>query len=272
MKEITGTTRLFGILADPVHHVKTPQRINAHFAQLGYDGVLVPMHVHPQGLASAFDGLRRLENLGGLIVTVPHKTAILALCDDASDVATQIGAANVVRREASGRMVAHMLDGEGFVGGLREAGVSVAGKTAYLAGAGGAASAIAYALVQAGVERLTIANRTLAKVDELKRRILELYPHARIAAGTGDPSGHDLVINGTSLGLKAGDALPLDAAKLSPAQLVCEVIMQPAETPLLAAAKARGCHVHDGLPMLAAQIALMAGFLGVGAGAAQPAA
>lgn len=264
MNEITGTTKLFGILADPIHHVKTPQRMNAHFEQLGYDGVLVPLHVRPAQLRSAFEGLRQLENLGGLIVTVPHKSAILALCDDASDVARQIGAANVVRREPSGRMVAHMLDGEGFVGGLREAGVSVRGKTAYLAGAGGAASAIAFALVQAGVGRLTVANRTLARADELKRRILELHPHAPIATGTDDPSGHDIVINGTSLGLKDGDALPLDAAKLDASQLVCEVIMQPAETPLLVAAKARGCRVHPGLPMLTAQIALMARFLGVG--------
>ena len=270
MKEITGTTRWFGILADPIHHVKTPQRMNALFAQLGYDGVMVPLHVRPAQLAIALDGLRGFENFGGAIVTVPHKTAILSLCDDVSDVARQIGAVNVIRREASGRIVAHMLDGEGFVGGLREAGVSIAGKSAWLAGAGGAASAIAFALVQAGVQRLTIANRTAARVDALKRRILELYPHAQIAAGTDDPSGHDLVINGTSLGLKEGDALPLDAAKLDPAQLVCEVIMQPVETPLLIAARARGCRVHHGLPMLAAQIALMAGFLGVDT--AQPAA
>ena len=264
MSEITGTTKLFGILADPIHHVKTPQRMNAHFAQLGYDGVLVPMHVRPDALPAAFDGLRQLENLGGLIVTVPHKSAILALCDDASDVARQIGAANVVRREPSGQMVAHMLDGEGFVGGLRDAGVSLKGKTAYLAGAGGAASAIAFALAGAGVARLTIANRTAAKVDDLRRRILSLYPDAQIASGADDPSGHDVVINGTSLGLKAGDELPLDATKLHPSQLVCEVIMQPVDTPLLVAAGARGCRVHHGLPMLTAQIALMARFLGVG--------
>ncbi|PLC50264.1 shikimate dehydrogenase [Pollutimonas subterranea] len=263
MKEITGATRLFGILADPIHHVKTPQRMNEYFTQAGYDGVLVPFHARPGNLAAVLDGLKRLENLGGIIVTVPHKTAILALCDDASQASRKIGAANVVRREPDGRLTAHMLDGEGFVRGLRSCGHDVEGKTAYMAGAGGAANAIAFALVQYGVSSLTIANRTAAKAEDLKSRVLDLYPQARINIGTPDPSGHDIVVNATSLGLKEGDALPLDASRLSASQTVCEVIMQPVETALLHAARERGCTVHYGAPMLACQIELMAEFLGV---------
>jgi shikimate dehydrogenase len=263
MKQITGETKLFGILADPIHHVQTPQRMNEHFAKIGFDGVLVPLHARADNLVQVVAGLRQLENLGGVIVTVPHKTAILALCDEASDVTRNIGAANVVRREPGGKLVANMLDGEGFVRGLRGAGVKVEGRTAYLAGAGGAANAIGFSLVQAGVAMLTIANRTAAKAEDLKRRILALYPQAKVRIGTTDPSGHDLVVNATSLGLHPADALPLDASKLQPAQRVCEVIMQPRETALLLAARQRGCEVHYGAPMLAGQIELMAEFLGV---------
>lgn len=263
MKEISGTTRLFGILADPIHHVQTPQRVNELFSRIGYDGVLVPFHARPENLAAVVAGLRRLENLGGVIVTVPHKTAILALCDEASDATRKIGAANVVRREADGRLVAHMLDGEGFVRGLRGAGVELAGKTAYLAGAGGAANAIAFSLVQAGVASLTVANRTLRKAEDLKQRILDVYPQAQVRVGTPDPAGHELVVNATSLGLKEGDALPLDVSTLQAGQRVCEVIMQPRETALLLAARQRGCQVHYGAPMLAGQIELMAAFLGI---------
>lgn len=263
MKEISGNTRLFGILADPICHVKTPQRMNAHFARIGFDGVCVPFHARADNLAEAVAGLRRLENLGGLIVTMPHKAAILALVDEVMPVARKIGAANVVRREADGRLVAHMLDGEGFVRGLRAAGVPPEGKSAYLAGAGGAASAIGFALAQAGVSRLTIANRTSAKAADLRDRILSLYPGARIAVGTADPAGHDLVVNGTSLGMRADDALPLDAARLAPDQRVCEVIMQPVDTALLLAARARGCKVHYGASMLTGQIELIADMMGV---------
>lgn len=261
MREITGTTRLFGILADPIHHVKTPQRLNELFASTGYDGVCVPLHAKADKLAGVLDGLRAMENLGGVIVTVPHKTAVLALADDATPEARLIGAANVLRREPDGRLVAHMLDGEGFVRGLESTGVSLRGKTLYLAGAGGAANAIGFAVVAAGVARLTIGNRTAAKAEDLKKRILSLHPQADIVIGTTDPSGHDVVVNATSLGLTPGDPLPLDVAKLEPKQLVCEIIMQPKDTALLVAARARGCPVHYGAPMLASQIELMAQFL-----------
>src|SRR3546814_140524 len=132
-----------------------------------------------------------------------------------------------------------------------------------MAGAGGAANAIAFGLVQYGVSRLTIANRTVAKAEDLKARILDIHPQARINIGTPDPSGHDIVVNATSLGLKEGDALPMDVSRLAASQLVCEVIMQPEETALLLAARERGCAVHYGAPMLASQIELMAEFLGV---------
>src|SRR3546814_6546408 len=92
MKEITGETKLFGILADPIHHVKTPQRMNEYFDRANYDGVLVPFHAKPDNLATVLEGLRRLENLVGVIVTVPHKTAVLELCDNASDTTRKIGA------------------------------------------------------------------------------------------------------------------------------------------------------------------------------------
>ena len=262
-KTITGNTRLYGILADPIYHVKTPQRLNAYFAQIGHDGVCVPIHVRPAGLAAAVAGLRHMENLGGVIVTMPHKAEVLALCDEASEVTRQIGAANVLSRGPDGRLTAHMLDGEGFVRGLLEAGREVRGKSAYMAGAGGAANAIAFALVAAGAARLTLANRTRAKAEDLRQRILSVYPQARIDIGTSDPSGHDLVVNATSLGMAPEHPLPLDAERLQPAQLVCEVIMQPKDTPLLLAAQARGCPVHYGAPMLACQIPLMARALGV---------
>ncbi|MEP9376126.1 shikimate dehydrogenase [Aquabacter sp. CN5-332] len=263
MAEITGTTRLFGILADPIHHVRTPQAMNALAHERGYDGVLVPFHASPEDLAGVVAGLRLLRNLGGFIVTVPHKTAMLALCDEVSENARRIGAVNTVRREADGRLVGEMLDGPGFVGGLIANGIAPRGKRVYLAGAGGAASAIAFAFADAGVARLTLANRTRAKVEELKARIAEAYPAVPVEIGTDDPSGHDIVVNGTSLGLKAGDALPFDASRLTPDQIVAEVIMQPEETAILAAAKALGCRTHPGRPMLLSQLALMGDFMGM---------
>jgi len=255
---ISGNTRLFAIIAEPIHHVKTPEEINALMAARGYDRVMVPLHVGPEQLADAVQGLRAMRNLDGFVVTVPHKGAIVHLCDSVSLAAEQVGAVNVVRRQANGRLHGDILDGVGFVAGLRRAGIEPSGMTVYLAGAGGAAQAIAYALAEAGVASLTIANRTQAKAEHLASRLAGLFPGATFNVGTADPSGHDLVVNATSMGLRETDDYPCDVHRLTREQVVAEIIMQPEYTPLLLAAAERGCRVHLGRPMLQCQIELMA--------------
>ena len=102
MVEITGRTRIWGILADPIGHVKTPQMINAVAQERGVDGVMIPFHVAPSDLAALVKGLKGMKSLGGFVVTVPHKAAIVDLLDEVSPSARLIGAANCVRREADG--------------------------------------------------------------------------------------------------------------------------------------------------------------------------
>lgn len=261
--DICGTTRLYAILADPVHHVQTPQLMNALFHQRGADRLMVALHVPDQALAQAVGGLRQLANLEGFIVTVPHKIAMLALCDEVSLHARQVGAVNVVRRSADGRLHGDILDGTGFVAGLRHEGIEPAGLAVYLMGAGGAANAIAFALAEAGISRLTIANRSQDRAQALQQRLLEVYPQLPVASGSRDPSGHGLVVNATSLGLRDSDPLPCATELLGSEQIVAEIIMQPPLTALLQAAEARGCRIHGGLPMLSCQIELMAAGMGV---------
>lgn len=134
---ITGKTRIYGILADPIHHVKTPEVMAEVFARHGVDAVLIPFHVQPEGLVTLVSGLKAMENFGGFIATVPHKPDMLGLCDGVTEEARNIGAVNCVRREADGRMVGTMLDGIGFVVALRTVtGFEPEGKRAYVAGAG----------------------------------------------------------------------------------------------------------------------------------------
>lgn len=259
---ITGRTRIYGILADPIYHVKTPEVMNALFKTHGIDGVLVPFHVKPVGLTALVDGLRRMENFGGFIATVPHKTGMLALCDEITDAARHIGAVNCVRREPDGRMVGAMLDGIGFVEALRAGGVDPHGMSVYLAGAGGASSAIAFALADAGVRHITITNRTSERAKALTDRLQSAYPALTVDTNAGGLEDHDLVVNGTSLGMRLEDEPPLDLERLHDAQLVADAIMEPAMTPLLAAAEAKGCRIFKGRPMLESQIVLMAQHMG----------
>lgn len=258
---ITGRTRVYGILADPIYHVKAPEVMGALFARHGVDGVLVPLHVTADGLAAVVDGLRHLRNFGGFIATVPHKTATTGLCDALTREAEQIGAVNCVRRDADGRMIGTMLDGIGFVEALRVSGLEPRGRNVALAGAGGAASAIAFALAAVGVARLTILNRTADRAEALAARLRAAYPSLAIAA-EGTQAEHDLLVNGTSLGMRPQDAAPFDLTTLHAGQFVAEAIMDPETTPLLAAALAAGCRIQRGLPMLECQIALMARHMG----------
>ncbi|MDB6454162.1 shikimate dehydrogenase family protein [Falsirhodobacter sp. 20TX0035] len=265
---VTARTRLFAILADPVAHVKAPMVMHRVFAHHGVDGVLVPMHVASDGLARAVEGLRQTQNFGGFIVTMPHKEAMLHLCDEVTEEAQHVGAVNCVRRERDGRMIGTMLDGAGFLEGLRRAGHDPQGMRVFLAGAGGAASAIAFALADAGATGITVANRTEARARALLDRLARRYPALVLGTDAGTVADHDLVVNATSQGMRPGDSLPLDVTRLHGRQIVAEAIMDPEETPLLAKARATGCTVHLGLPMLTAQIELMARHMGAIGGSA----
>lgn len=264
MNEITGKTKLFALIADPILQVKTPQAINRLMMARGLDGVLVPMHVPTAALPGCVAALRGMLNFGGLVVTVPHKIAIVSLCDEVTPAAALFGAVNVIRREPDGRMVGDILDGKGFLSGLSKHGIAVRGKNVFLAGAGGAANAIAFALADAGVQQLTIYNRTRAKAQAMISRLSIIYPNVKLKVGSANPAGNHLVVNATSLGMFATDAMPMNVGDLTSDQIVAEIIMSPALTPLLAAAQSRGCRIHYGAPMLECQIELMADFMGIG--------
>ena len=258
---ISGRTSLLAIVGDPIAQARAPGLVNAALAARGEDVVMVPVHVGRGELAGVIEGFRTIRNFRGTIVTMPHKEAIVPLLDTVTDEARLVGACNVVRREGDGRLVGTMLDGEGFVAALRRAGHDVRGKRVFLAGAGGAAAAIAFAMGKYGAAALTIHNRTRARAEALAARIVAAWGTLATSVGDDRPAAHDLVINATSIGMQAGDALPFDVTGLTPGTVVAEVVIRDEPTPLLAAAAARGCNVQPGRPMLAEQIELMIDFL-----------
>lgn len=259
---VSGYTTVFPIIADPIHHVRTPQTLNALFAKHRYDGIVVPIEVSRSDLGHVVLALRAFRNWGGLIVTVPHKAEMPVFCDRLTARAAAAGAVNVVRRNPDGSLTGELLDGMGFVSGLASAGVDVEGKAVYLAGAGGAASAIAFALAETGVRCLTVVNRSHEKSVDLVARLQARFPAVSFTS-QGTPPGHDIIINGTSLGLHDDDPLPLNPETLRPGMVVAEVIMTPEVTPLLAIAKGIGCVPHPGKAMLDGQLAEMFHFLTV---------
>ncbi len=259
--EINGSTRVIAHLAFPSTHLRTSLFFNPLCEQQGRNAVLVPWQVHPNQLDAAWKGLRHVESLAGVLVTIPHKTGAAGLCDRLEGVAKLLGVVNAARRLPDGQFVGRIFDGLGFVRGLENAGQSIVGKHALLVGAGGAATSIAHALIESGVESLTIANRSPEKAHQLVNLLQREFPGRRVRVGDDHAGGYEVVINGTSLGMKADDPLPLSVNTLEAGTLVAEVIMQPDETVFLKEAAARGCVIHKGHHMITGQIELLAAYL-----------
>ncbi|MDA9930627.1 shikimate dehydrogenase [Alphaproteobacteria bacterium] len=271
MPWVTGKTRVFGVIADPVDHVRGPMVFNPEFAQRGLDHIMVPINVAPQDLATVIGALKQIPNFGGLAVTIPHKLALAELCDTLGPTARLTGAVNAVRFDADGSLHGDNFDGHGFVAGLRANGHDPAGRKILMIGAGGAARAIALALCMGGVSALTIMNRTPANAQAIVAALGKAdIGNAIEIAGTdpGDPASAaavqraDTIINTTSLGLHADDDLPLALDGVSTGTLIADIIMVPEQTAWLADAEARGLPVHYGRHMLDCQMDLIGGFLG----------
>ncbi|MGP4052993.1 shikimate dehydrogenase family protein [Streptomyces sp. 2A115] len=260
---ITGTTRLYAVLGDPIAQVQAPTLMNPLFARLGIDAVLVPVHARPRNLEHIVRGLQRVDNLDGMFVTVPHKVAVRRLADRCGTTVDVVGSANVLRREADGGWLAENFDGSGFVAGLVGAGHEPLGKQVALVGAGGAGSAIAAALLTAGVARLSVYDSDTSKLGALVARLDAHWPGRTVALTGPRLSDVDIAVNATPLGLRADDPLPFSPDSLPPGSVVADIIMRPRETRLLRAAAARGHRVHHGIHMLEGQLGSYQAFFGL---------
>ena len=257
---LSGATRVIAIVGDPIAQVKSPAGVTQALVERGCNAVVVPMHVAPDAFDEFMRGLRKAQNVDGIIATVPHKFAAFAHCTTASPQAQLLGAANILRRNADGSWHGDMLDGKGFVAGIHKAGCITRAKRALLVGAGGAGSAIALALLEAEVTQLAIHDADVARRDALIARLASRYP-AKVVAGSTDPQGFDVIANATPMGMRAGDPLPVDIARLAYGMFVGDVITVPEVTPLLAAARERGCGTQTGVGMFNEVLGLMVEFL-----------
>ena len=257
---LTGATRLNVIVGDPIAQVRSPGGVTQAFAERGYDGVLVPVQVAAEDLTRFLDVATKLKNLDSIIVTVPHKFACYEYCTSATERADFIGSANIMRRRLDGGWHGEITDGLGFVGAALAHGVDPKGKRALQIGAGGAGSAIALALIEAGVSELALHDENAARRDTLIER-LNRRGKGRVVVGSPDPTGFDMVCNATPAGMQDGDPLPVDVSKLSSSSYCGCVITRPAISPFIAAARAKGCVTGTGTEMYETLQGLMLDFL-----------
>ena len=256
----TGATRLHIIIGDPIAQVRAPAGVSRAFAERGSDAILVPVQVAPVDLAGFLATATRVKNLDGIVATIPHKFACYRACATATERAHFIGAVNLMRRSPDGGWHGDMVDGLGFVGAARAKGFDPNGTRALQIGAGGAGSAIALALIDAGVRELAIHDSDAGRRDALIARLNE-RGRGRALSGAMDATGCDLVANATPAGMQPGDPLPVDMATVSPSAYCGCVITRPEVSPFIAAARERGCLTATGTDMYRALERVMVDFL-----------
>ena len=261
---IDGRTTLIAHIGYPTESFKAPLIYNPWFDKAGVNAVVVPMGVTAEDYPDVFKALFRLRNIRGALVTMPHKVTTVGLLDAASNAVKVAGSCNAVLLRPDGTLLGDMFDGEGFTRGLKHKGLVLAGASCLVVGAGGVGSAIAASLAAEGVAALTLFDTDAAAAEGLVGRLEQHYPNVRARVGSSDPAGYDLVVNATPLGMQAGDPLPFDPSRLSPTTFVGEVVMKSEITPLLAAARARGCRYQIGTDMLFEMIPAYLEFFGFG--------
>ena len=256
LPDLSGATRIHLIVGDPVAQTKSPAGLTREFAARGVDAACIPMQVAAADVDAFFAAAKRVQNVDGIVVTVPHKLAATRHCDVLSGRSRALAAVKAMRREPDGRWSGGMTDGIALVAALRAAGCAPKGRRALVVGVGGAGSAVALALAEAGA-RVALHDIDTARRDDLVRRLAAW----KVAVGSADPAGHDLVVNATPLGMAAGDSLPVDAARLAPGAVVADLVTKPVVTPLLTAARERGAQIVTGEDMFAPQAGILADFL-----------
>jgi shikimate dehydrogenase len=259
---VDGATRLYCIIGDPVAQTGSPRVFSERFRAAGHNAVLVPFHVPGAAFEATVRGITALANLDGIIVTVPYKARMLQFTDRILPTARSVGAVNALRREADGQWAGDMFDGRGMVRAIAAGGHQVAGRHVMLIGAGGAGSAIACALAEAGVASMTLFDVDARKAHALAARLTDVAPACALRLGPATTDGIDLVVNASPVGMNPQDGLPAPLEKLERRVVVADVVLKD-ETPLLRHARTCGCPTVRGQEMMLSQVDEMLAFFGM---------
>lgn len=260
---ISGRTRFVVMLGDPVVQVKTPTAFQIWAEAEERDIVMIPVQVAPSDLPATLTALRGWQNCCGAVVTYPHKQAVARAVDEATAAVTLVGACNVVRRLPDGRLLGGMTDGIGFVRALSQNGFDPTGRDLQVVGAGGAGSAIALALIEAGAGRLVLSDRNSGLAHRIARQLKASFPERQIL--TARPADFDcaMACNATPVGMNGDPAHPLRLEDLPEHCFVADIVPDPPLTSWLRAAQGRGHAIQTGPDMVKAQLPAVIEHLGL---------
>lgn len=252
--EITGNTKICGIIGDPIGHTISPAMHNAAFKALNLDYIYVPFRVSKEDLQLSVDGLRAF-NIRGVNVTIPHKVNIIPLLDEIDEFAQKIGSVNVVVNE-NGRLTGYNTDAHGFLYALLDQDIDPEGQKVVVLGAGGASRSICFALAERGAS-LTILNRTPANAARFAAEMSGLTGQSIQVLGLTEGNlasaveNSNILINTTSVGMHPNaDSTLVSHDVLKPHLTVVDIVYNPFKTKLLYEAEKAGARTISGIDML----------------------
>ncbi|UUZ69458.1 shikimate dehydrogenase [Polaromonas sp. P2-4] len=261
MPHISGTTRLYGLVGDPLTTAKSPELLNRLFMEQGADAVCVPFGVKGDDLSAFVTGARAVGNLSGLLVTMPHKQRMLDYVDELHPTALKLA--------PSTSSAATVMDAGSVQRSTVLAAFSVWSGKAFIQRTNPCCSSAPEAQAEplrsrsraAGARALTIFDVDRVRAEDLARSVT-VATDCHTQFGAPDPHGFEVVINATALGMKPGDPLPVDPARLEPGSIVVDIINSVEPTSLCRAASERGCRTQSGRPMHEGQAVHALRFLG----------
>jgi shikimate dehydrogenase len=257
---VTGETRIFGIVGHPIEQVRSPEMITAEMVGRGRKAILIPIDIKPEDFGPCLTQLLRVQNLDGLVFTIPYKQAACAFAAALGEQARIVGAINALARRPDGAWVGEVFDGLGCVEAFRWRGRSFKDQRVMLIGAGGAGRAIAFAVAHQAPRAMRIFDIDADRAMRLVEGIAKFNPGIDVRFGEPSVENIDILLNASPVGMLADAGMPIDVAAIPSGVIVFDAIVKPEQTKLLTLAEACGCPTIRGREMMRGQISKVVDF------------
>ncbi len=257
---VSGRTRLFGIVGHPIEQVRSPAFVTAELSRRGRDAVLVPIHLPSDRFEELMPAIMAVENLDGLIITIPYKARATRFAHDLGRQARLTGTVSVMAKTRAGWR-GEMFDGIGCAAAIRRRNVAITGSRIGLYGVGGAGSAIALALASENPRSLTIRDPDSARCEMITSQLRKAFPYLAVTQAVPIPDEIDILINASPVGMLDPAASVIRDQRLPSRLAVMDIVMAPDRTRLLQIAEGSGCITIYGREMLGSQIEAVTDYL-----------
>jgi len=251
---INGKTRVYGIVGDPIEQVRSPEMVTWEMQKRQNNAVLIPMHVARDEFDSVMPDIMRIQNLDGLIFTIPFKARAIALAKTLGPQASQIGAINALKKNSNGDWSGEIFDGVGCVEAFKRRGIPIHDKRLQLIGLGGAGSAICLAMAYEKPKLMRLFDINPLTTERMVKMVNTISPQTIVEVGAPHADGIDILLNASPVGMLSDSRLPLAVETLKNGLVVFDAIVMPENTPLLTLAIDCGCEVVRGREMMLGQI------------------